>query len=195
MTESLAQEKNHALPKLRVVAQRFTLGHTVTGHLLGLRAEMVQVEVACRRGPSVFSLSGLAEAAVREARIRVKSALEYRGIHLDEFALTVSLAPADLKKTGSGFDLPLAPGGTEFQNAVWAQLARIPFGELRSYGDIAREMGRPKAMRAVGAANGRNPIPIVVPCHRVIGSDGSLTGFAGGLDAKKTLLNLEGALD
>ncbi|AQA20048.1 cysteine methyltransferase [Halioglobus japonicus] len=97
--------------------------------------------------------------------------------------------------TRRSFDLPLAPGGTEFQNAVWAQLARIPFGELRSYGDIAREMGKPKAMRAVGAANGRNPIPIVVPCHRVIGSDGSLTGFAGGLDAKKTLLNLEGALD
>lgn len=91
------------------------------------------------------------------------------------------------------FDLPLAPRGTDFQRAVWHALASIPFGELRSYRDIAREIGRPKAVRAVGAANGRNPLPIVVPCHRVIGSDGSLTGFAGGLEAKRTLLKLEGS--
>lgn len=92
------------------------------------------------------------------------------------------------------FDLPLAPGGTAFQNAVWSALRRIPYGELRSYRDIAREIGRERAVRAVGAANGRNPLPIVVPCHRVIGSDGSLTGFAGGLAAKQCLLTLEGAL-
>ncbi len=90
------------------------------------------------------------------------------------------------------FDLPLAPGGTAFQQQVWRALADIPYGELRSYRDIARVIGRPKAMRAVGAANGRNPIPIVVPCHRVIGSNGSLTGFAGGLEAKRVLLALEG---
>ncbi|KAA1188821.1 methylated-DNA--[protein]-cysteine S-methyltransferase [Pseudohalioglobus sediminis] len=90
------------------------------------------------------------------------------------------------------FALPLAPGGTAFQQQVWRALADIPYGELRSYRDIARVIGRPKAMRAVGAANGRNPIPIVVPCHRVIGSNGSLTGFAGGLEAKRVLLALEG---
>ena len=92
------------------------------------------------------------------------------------------------------FDLPLAPGGTEFQRDVWAALADIPYGEVRSYSDIAQTIGRASAVRAVGAANGRNPIPIVVPCHRVIGSDGSLPGFAGGLEAKKTLLRREGAI-
>ena len=92
------------------------------------------------------------------------------------------------------FDLPLAAGGTEFQRAVWAALADIPYGELRSYRDIATAIDKPAAVRAVGAANGRNPLPIVVPCHRVIGSDGSLTGFAGGLEAKTRLLQLEGAL-
>ena len=92
------------------------------------------------------------------------------------------------------FELSLAPCGTPFQQEVWTSLRAIPFGEVRSYRDIAHEVGRPKAVRAVGAANGRNPIPIIVPCHRVIGSDGSLTGFAGGLETKKLLLKLEGAL-
>ena len=92
------------------------------------------------------------------------------------------------------FDLPLAPQGTAFQEAVWQALQRIPFGETRSYADIASQIMRPKAVRAVGAANGRNPIPLIVPCHRVIGSDGTLTGFAGGLHAKKWLLGLEGSL-
>ena len=92
------------------------------------------------------------------------------------------------------FDLPLAPAGTAFQRDVWAQLARIPYGEVRSYRDIAMAIGKPTAMRAVGAANGRNPLPIVVPCHRVIGADGSLTGFAGGLESKHQLLLLEGYL-
>lgn len=91
-----------------------------------------------------------------------------------------------------GFDLPLAPEGTEFQRRVWEELSRIPFGETRNYGEIAQAIGNPKASRAVGAANGRNPIPIVVPCHRVIGADGSLTGFGGGLETKQRLLALEG---
>lgn len=90
------------------------------------------------------------------------------------------------------FDLPLAPEGTPFQRAVWSELARIPFGETRSYGEVARALGKPGASRAVGRANGANPIPIVVPCHRVVGSDGSLTGFGGGLEAKAALLALEG---
>ncbi len=89
------------------------------------------------------------------------------------------------------FDLPLRLGGTEFQVSVLEALQKIPYGETTSYGEIARRIGRPKAVRAVGAANGRNPIPIVVPCHRVIGSTGDLTGFGGGLDTKEALLRLE----
>ncbi len=89
------------------------------------------------------------------------------------------------------FDLPLAPQGTEFQRAVWQALARIPYGETLTYGELARRIGRPSASRAVGLANGANPLPIVVPCHRVIGADGSLTGFGGGLDIKRKLLALE----
>ena len=90
------------------------------------------------------------------------------------------------------FELELCPQGTPFQLRVWEQLRRIPFGTTCSYLDIARALGQPTATRAVGAANGRNPIPIVVPCHRVIGADGKLTGFGGGLPAKRTLLRLEG---
>ena len=91
------------------------------------------------------------------------------------------------------FDLTLDFAGTDFQKKVWRALLTIPFGETRTYAQIARQIGRPKAVRAVGAANGRNPISIVAPCHRVIGSSGALTGFAGGLAAKAYLLRLEGA--
>ena len=94
--------------------------------------------------------------------------------------------------TRTEFDLPLHPVGTPFQISVWQELARIPYGVTNSYGDIAKRIDRPRAMRAVGAANGRNPLPIVVPCHRVIGSNGSLTGFGGGLPTKEFLLALEG---
>ncbi|HEX9943874.1 MAG TPA: methylated-DNA--[protein]-cysteine S-methyltransferase [Thermoanaerobaculia bacterium] len=90
------------------------------------------------------------------------------------------------------FDLELAPEGTPFERSVWEELRKIPFGETRSYGEIAQAIGQPGAARAVGRANGANPIPIVVPCHRVIGADGSLTGFGGGLEAKSRLLELEG---
>jgi methylated-DNA-[protein]-cysteine S-methyltransferase len=92
------------------------------------------------------------------------------------------------------FDLPLAAAGTAFQRSVWSALFEIPYGALRSYGEIAQRINKPRAVRAVGAANGRNPLPIVVPCHRVIGSDGSLTGFVGGLEVKRFLLELEGSL-
>ncbi|TAL72413.1 MAG: methylated-DNA--[protein]-cysteine S-methyltransferase [Rhodanobacter sp.] len=90
------------------------------------------------------------------------------------------------------FDLPLHPRGTPFQLAVWEELLRIPFGITMSYGELAQRIGKPKAVRAVGAANGRNPIPIIVPCHRVIGADHSLTGYGGGLWIKRALLGLEG---
>ena len=89
------------------------------------------------------------------------------------------------------FDLPLAPEGTAFQKQVWGQLSRIPFGQTISYGELARRIGNPKASRAVGAANGQNPISIIVPCHRVIGADGTLTGFGGGLTTKQALLDHE----
>jgi methylated-DNA-[protein]-cysteine S-methyltransferase len=89
------------------------------------------------------------------------------------------------------FSLPLAPRGSAFQQRVWAALQDIPYGETESYGELARRIGAPGAARAVGLANGRNPIAIVIPCHRVIGSQGKLTGFGGGLDRKKQLLDLE----
>ena len=89
------------------------------------------------------------------------------------------------------FDLPLAPQGTSFQLRVWEELRAIPYGETISYGELARRVGDPGAARAAGLANGRNPLPVLVPCHRVIGADGSLTGFGGGLDRKRALLELE----
>ena len=94
------------------------------------------------------------------------------------------------KRTSFCLDLDFV--GTEFQKRVWEALVRIPFGETRSYGEVAREIGRPSAVRAVGAAAGRNPISIVAPCHRVVGASGALTGFAGGLDTKTKLLSIEG---
>jgi len=106
---------------------------------------------------------------------------------------------ADVKKqlgeyfagTRTRFELKLAPHGTPFQLQVLDALRQIPYGETRSYQDIATGIGKPKAVRAVGAANGRNPLPIIIPCHRVIGADGSLTGFGGGLPTKRFLLDLE----
>ncbi len=89
------------------------------------------------------------------------------------------------------FSIPLAPQGTDFQLQVWQALQTIPYGETLSYGELAKQIGRPKASRAVGAANGQNPIPVIIPCHRVIGSSGKLVGFGGGLETKQTLLALE----
>jgi O-6-methylguanine DNA methyltransferase len=91
------------------------------------------------------------------------------------------------------FDLPLDVRGTTFQRAVWSQVVRIPYGATATYGDIAQLVGKPRASQAVGGAVGANPLPIVIPCHRVIGADGALTGFGAGLEAKEALLRLEGA--
>ena len=114
----------------------------------------------------------------------------------DETDPTLQRAAAQLAEYFAGsrrdFDLPLDPQGTTFQKAVWQGLRRIPYGTTRSYGQLAQELGNPTASRAVGAANGRNPLSIIVPCHRVIGANGTLTGFAGGLEAKRLLLQLEG---
>ena len=112
----------------------------------------------------------------------------------DPDAFTAVIAQLDEYFAGTRrtFDLPLAPAGTPFQLRVWALLRGIPWGQTISYAELARRSGNPAARRAVGAANGRNPLPIVVPCHRVIGSDGTLTGYAGGLEAKRMLLAVEG---
>jgi methylated-DNA-[protein]-cysteine S-methyltransferase len=89
------------------------------------------------------------------------------------------------------FHIPLAPRGTPFQREVWAAVAAIPYGSTATYSEIAAAVGRPSACRAVGAANGRNPLPVIVPCHRVVGAAGGLTGYGGGLDRKRSLLDLE----
>ena len=107
------------------------------------------------------------------------------------FDTAVAQLEAYFEGRRQSFDLPLAPEGTPFQRAVWQALTEIPYGETISYGELARRIGKPHASRAVGLANGANPLPIVVPCHRVIGADGSLTGFGGGLDIKRKLLSLE----
>lgn len=107
------------------------------------------------------------------------------------FPKTKAQLAAYFAGTRRTFDLPLHPEGTAFQKSVWRALSDIPYGETRSYADITRAIGRPSATRAVGAANGANPLPIVVPCHRVIGANGTLTGFGGGLETKRFLLALE----
>jgi len=112
---------------------------------------------------------------------------ERRGI----VALTLDQIAEYLDKRRRDFDLPLDLRGTEFQRRMWAAVAGIPYGETRTYAEIALAIGEPKAVRAVGAANGANPLPLVVPCHRVIGSDGSHTGYGGGLDVKRKLLEME----
>lgn len=135
----------------------------------------------------------MAPQGVAPRRIADPAPLE--GWIRDDEAL--SQATAQLQEYFEGrrttFDLPLAPVGTPFQRRVWAALREIPFACTTTYGDVARSIGAPRAVRAVGAAIGRNPLSIVVPCHRVVGAGGSLTGFAGGLDNKKWLLGHERA--
>lgn len=115
--------------------------------------------------------------------------------HLRPDADALAPVAAQLREYFAGqrkeFDLELEPVGTPFQHEVWARLRTIPYGETRTYGQLAAELGSPNASRAVGLANGRNPIAIIVPCHRVIGADGTLTGYAGGMDRKRLLLDLE----
>ena len=128
-----------------------------------------------------------------EDRVRLPDTM-----HRDDTNSVLRAAAAQIREYFEGdrteFDLPLDVRGTEFQRAAWLALAEIPYGSTASYRDQATRIGRPTAVRAIGAANGRNPLSIVLPCHRVVGSDGSLTGFAGGLDSKRLLLQHEGAL-
>lgn len=123
----------------------------------------------------------LPEQAVPPARARESRVLDAAATQLAEYFAGVRRR----------FDLPLAPRGTNFQQLVWRALLAIPFGETRSYGELARAIGRPAASRAVGAANAKNPLAIIVPCHRVVGASGALTGYAGGMAAKRWLLEHE----
>ncbi|WP_432190605.1 methylated-DNA--[protein]-cysteine S-methyltransferase [Streptomyces sp. Tue6028] len=123
-----------------------------------------------KRGPSVEALGARTDEGFEEVRQQ----------------LTEYFAGERLE-----FDLPIAPQGNNFQRRVWALLAKIPYGETRSYGDLAKVLGDPAIAQAVGAANARNPISVIVPCHRVVAADGNLRGYAGGLDRKRYLLDLE----
>lgn len=117
------------------------------------------------------------------------------GWHRDHSQFSETRRQLDAYFSGElvAFELPLAPEGTPFQLRVWEELQRIPYGSTISYGELARNIGNPNASRAVGAANGRNPISIIIPCHRVIGSNANLTGYAGGIERKKMLLEMETA--
>jgi len=107
------------------------------------------------------------------------------------FTPVISQLDAYFKGRRFKFDVPMALTGTDFQKKVWKELAKVPYGETISYGELAERIGNPRAGRAVGMASGKNPVPIIIPCHRVIGKNGTLTGFGGGLDVKQALLDLE----
>ena len=127
---------------------------------------------------------------------QIRGDLRREGLHAVEDSERTRIVSEQLRDYFAArrrrFELDLAPQGTAFQRSVWQALQEIPFGETRTYADVACTIGRPRASRAVGGATGANPIPIVIPCHRVVGSDGSLVGFGGGLDVKATLLAHEG---
>ncbi|MGB6454905.1 MAG: methylated-DNA--[protein]-cysteine S-methyltransferase [Streptosporangiaceae bacterium] len=140
-------------------------------------------------------LTGLYLAAPRSGSARHEPGDDMLGPRADPAGEPFAAAADQLVAYFAGrlaeFSLPLAPAGTPFQRRVWAGLQDIPYGETWSYGQLAGKIGNPAAVRAVGLANGRNPIAVVIPCHRVIGADGSLTGYGGGLERKRFLLNLE----
>lgn len=150
--------------------------HSPIGRLMLEEEDGALVRVAFER-----EIPAGIEEMTEELPLQAKEVLEKAERQLDEYF-------AGERKV---FNLPLAPKGTEFQKKVWAALCDIPYGETRSYGQIATAVGNPKASRAVGMANHRNPISIIVPCHRVIGADGRLVGFGGGLWIKEKLLKLE----
>jgi len=127
------------------------------------------------------------------AEARVRRLLGDVAIEEDASAHAATLAQLSAYFSGTArrFDLPLDPRGTPFQRLAWDAVAAVPYGETRAYGDIARAIGRPAAVRAVGAANGANPLPLIIPCHRIIGAGGQLTGYGGGLAIKRRLLALE----
>lgn len=180
MNNTLTRVIQSPLGDLQLVAEG---DHLVAIHFPGMHA-VHGIESETERANESTSESLATQAAKRGNESAASAVLEQTNAQLAEY----------FAGTRREFDLPLAATGTEFQRQVWQALREIPWGELRSYRDIACVLHRPRAVRAVGAANGRNPLPIVVPCHRVIGANGNLTGFAGGLAAKALLLTLEGSL-
>ena len=138
--------------------------------------------VASERGLSQIWFEGHGQKAALGASLREDLAALRKVVHQLRAYFAGEL---------ESFDLDLAPEGTPFQQKVWSELLKIPYGETISYGELARRIGNPSASRAVGLANGSNPIPIIIPCHRVIGSNGKLTGYGGGLPIKEKLLALE----
>jgi methylated-DNA-[protein]-cysteine S-methyltransferase len=158
-------------------------------------AGRTHVTVASPVGPLTIVAEGGKIAGLYMDAQRHAPGPESFGLAADPAEEPFAAAAAQLQAYFDGkltqFDLPLSPAGTEFQRRVWAGLRAIPYGETITYGELAIRLGRPAASRAVGLANGKNPIAIVVPCHRVIGADGSLTGYGGGLDRKRFLLALE----
>jgi methylated-DNA-[protein]-cysteine S-methyltransferase len=157
--------------------------------------QRTHVIVASPVGPLTIVADGGAIAALYMDAQRHAPQPETSGLPADPGDEPFATAARQLDAYFAGqlteFDLPLALAGTDFQRKVWAGLRAIPYGQTVSYGELARRIGSPAASRAVGLANGRNPVAIVVPCHRVIGSDGSMTGYGGGLDRKRFLLALE----
>lgn len=141
-------------------------------------------------------LFGLEELEAEAERLRARSpgaAFAEDAAPFEEFGVLDRLRRYFAGETVGFEGIPLDPAGTDFQLDTWTALGRIPYGEVRTYGELARDVGRPKAVRAIGAAVGRNPLPLLLPCHRVVGSNGTLTGFRGGLRLKQRLLSLEGA--
>jgi methylated-DNA-[protein]-cysteine S-methyltransferase len=159
--------------------------------------ERASIDADEARGPCVGRLSLAAgESVAKSATFVERAALTESSAPVERALVERAFAEIDAYLSGSlrSFSLPLAPRGTEFMRRAWDALLEIPYGETRSYGEIARAIGKPGAARAVGMANNRNPIAILIPCHRVIGADGSLVGYAPGLALKRALLELEGSL-
>lgn len=172
----IMKTKKNVMTKRRVCMKYYLDAEVSTGWILRIveeREAIVQIHIL--RKP---------ETAEADMELRETALLLEAKRQLEEYFAGIR----------AGFSLPLAPEGTEFQKSVWQQLEAIPFGETRTYGQIAAAAGNPKACRAVGGAIHKNPIAIMIPCHRVIGADGSLTGFASGLDVKEALLHLEGII-
>ena len=142
-------------------------------------------------GPALVELAFVDMSTIAPAPVTVPAPLPVPTHVAGHLAALQVALDAYFSGRDEPFDVPLAPMGTPFQREVWSALREIPFGATASYAEIATRIGRPRAVRAVGAANARNPIAIFVPCHRVIGADGSLTGYAGGLERKRALLALE----
>ena len=154
-------------------------------------------KISTAAGPMYATLAGDAISGLYFEGGRHAPAIDAAWIE-DAHAAPFAALAAQLAEYFAGarreFEIPLAPAGTPFQLLVWKAIAGIPFGRTLTYAQLARQVGSPDAVRAVGAATGRNPISIIVPCHRVIGTDGSLTGYAGGVDRKRRLLEIEGVL-